>query len=195
MKIRFENIELFGQKLILHERIASDVHDFNDFVRSEFGNKKVNLIEHAVLCVDVIQDALKANIEQLHWFNFIKKKRYKKTLSSSYLLKNLSAEKRSKLFMKVVEELEITEVSTRKGKSKNSAEMSRDYQVCLVAMHSQIGFDEAERLPITQFKTRLDFAISFSAFKRGDKFDMLSSIDRRMEDIRLHQQLYPEMWN
>lgn len=195
MKIRFENIELFGQKLILHERIASDVHDFNDFVKSEFGNKKINVIEHAVLCVDVIQDALKANIEQLKWFNFIKKRKYKKILSSQFLLKNLSVEKRNKLFMKIIEDLELTEKISSKAKNKNSAEMCRDYQTCLVALHSNISYDEAEQLPITQFKSRFELAISFSAFKRGDKFDLLSSIDKMKALHRDLKLLHPELWN
>ena len=194
MKIRFKKISLFGQRLILHERIASDVNDSNDFVKNEFGSKPINYIENEVLCIDVIQDALKANIENLKIYQWIKKKRLSRILSSNYLTEHLTSKKRMELFKLVIEDLEINQL-TPNPDHKSSEGMSRVYQTCLVAMYSNCSYDEAEALPITQYRQRLDFAIALSAFSRGQAFDTLSTIDRRISDELLHKQKYPELWN
>jgi len=64
----------------------------------------------------------------------------------------------------------------------------------LVAHISNLTYEEAEQLPITQYRDRLEFALNWGNYLRGEKFEFLTTNDKQLELEMEHRMLFPEVW-
>ena len=177
---RIRKIDLFGRKLFISERTKKDVADLSRFVES-------SKTKDIFLFVRVIEDALKINLDAK--MNIFKRFRLKRILKLKYLIKHLTLQQVIDLYTLVIEELELFDTKL-KGQI-----ISETYQEALISQISNIPLDLIEELPITKYRELLELSFNWGAFLQGGEFNMLSSIDKRLELIKEHQQLFPEMWN
>lgn len=88
---KYKEIEINGLKLKLMVRSAFDAIAVSDKFKEIYVNHTENNDETLVLCyTTVLHDALKNNYENLKWYQYFKKRKYKKLLSVKSLLETLS---------------------------------------------------------------------------------------------------------
>ena len=182
---RIKEIELFGRKLLISERTQKDVAALARFAETVKDNKTMAML----MFIRVISDALKINLDILKKRNFLKRFRFKRMLKINYLLKHLTLKQIIDNYNLVIEELEMTDTKVK------GSPISETYQEALISQISNLPIDEIKDLPITKYRELLELAFNWGSYLRGTEFNMLSSIDKRMELIKEHKQLFPEMWN
>lgn len=82
-----ESIFVKGQRLFLYERNAKDVLDMVDFI-----NKKESFdsVDSVFLNTQMIIQSLKLNLNELKWFQFLKRYKLNKMFTYKYISQNLS---------------------------------------------------------------------------------------------------------
>jgi hypothetical protein len=103
MERKTKEINLFGKKLLLGERTAIDVLNLSEALKNYDIEKKSEPSFYLLTSATVIEDALKININNLKWYNFLKKRKYRVQLSAQYLLKNLTQQELMKYTQDVYE--------------------------------------------------------------------------------------------
>ena len=86
---KIEPIKLFGKELLLSERLTGDVLAFI----AEASKLQTNDRDYTAILINavaILADGLKINIDNLEWYNFIKKNKYPKLFDKKYLLNNLT---------------------------------------------------------------------------------------------------------
>ena len=92
---KIEPIKLFGKELLLSERMTGDVvallndaTNLPDNIKPKTDAERYTDI--LINAVAILADGLKINIDNLEWYNFIKKNKYPKLFDKKYLLNNLT---------------------------------------------------------------------------------------------------------
>lgn len=109
--MKTKQITLFGKELILSERCAADVLNLSETIKVYTTEEKSSVTFYLMVSTTVIEDALKSNISNLRWYNFLKKSNLPKILNANYILKNLSQKEIMDL-TKEVYELEGTSTTS-----------------------------------------------------------------------------------
>lgn len=91
MKRKTKEIKLFGRNLLLSQRYAGDVVAFIKEA-SKLNSKEMTYTDIMLNAATILEDGLRINIQNLKWYNFIKKRIFPKILTNSYLLNNLLPE-------------------------------------------------------------------------------------------------------
>lgn len=193
MKFNGEIIELFGEKLYLHERTIGVAFDHNEWAESQ---TKWDANSEIYLNVLILQKALQFNLDRLPIFTFNGKKysiaftRYKKLsrlLSTEYIFKNLGVGKLRELTDKVRFKLEKQSRNTQE-----SEKVSRATMIQLVAKYSNMNWEEVELLSVNEFTIRLEQAVNMLNSERTGKFGIKSSSDEMKEWEKAYNHFYPE---
>lgn len=183
---RINEINLLNKKLLIAERSQEDVIAIAQFAETVKENDKTMQM---LLFVRVILDALKINADNLKWWNFIHRFKFKRILTTKYLLKHLTFKQIVDTYNLIIEDLEMTD-TTAKGLF-----ISITYQEALISQISNLSINEIPKLPITKYRELLELAFNWGSFMRGDEFNLLSSVDKQDKLVKEHKQLFPEMWN
>ncbi len=94
----FEEIELFGKKVLLSERTARDVEKLRLYSQKTEGSISDSVFQSAVM----VRDALQINFKKLKWWQIVKRLWFKKICNEKYLIKHLSERVIFKLSEKVL---------------------------------------------------------------------------------------------
>lgn len=197
MKLRGEIIELFGEKLLLHERTIKDSDELDEFVKSldNWDRQTENFIG-----VSILQRALKLNIDRLPYFTFRNKKislrpfRYKKLkhlLSDDHIYNNLGIGRLKELVNKIRFDLE-KQIPNEDG---GGEEISRANRIQLVAKYSNLRWEEVEQLSVSEFVIRLEQAINILSSELNGKFGLRSHADEVRQAQREYEDLFGERAN
>ena len=87
-QIKTEEIELFGEKLLLSERTARDSNKLTLFSADKIGKSYPDLLLESAIA---IEDALKINWINLPWYKFLKKRSYKKKFNKLNIIASFPA--------------------------------------------------------------------------------------------------------
>lgn len=94
----FEEIELFGKKVLLSERTARDVEKLRLYSKNTEGSISDSVFQSAVM----VRDALQINFKKLKWWQIVKRLWLKQICNEKYLIKHLSERVIFKLSEKVL---------------------------------------------------------------------------------------------
>lgn len=178
MKFNGEYIDLFGEKLLLHERTFKDAQDLVEWM---FGNKKIESASfEATVKLNFLIDALKFNVEKhpfasnhlftkKYWYRPFRKRKLLKLFSPEFLKNNLSSRMVDELIHKVRFNLE-----KQKNNSKEGTVLSRTLMLQMVSQYSGITWEEAENLSVSEFEARLEQALNIYNSERGGELNLKS---------------------
>ncbi len=107
-------IKLFGEDLLLSERLAKDVNKLYSLAKSKKEKEYSDILFETVI---IVSDSLKLNIRNLRWYQLIKKYRIRKYSQPKYLLANLSSAEIFNLAQEIYKLEGIVFVETEKKKS------------------------------------------------------------------------------
>jgi len=107
-------IKLFGEDLLLSERLAKDVNKLYSLAKSKKEKEYSDILFETVI---IVSDSLKLNSRNLKWFQLRKRYRIKKYSNLNYLLSNLSSAEIFNLAQEVYKLEGIVFEDTEKKKS------------------------------------------------------------------------------
>jgi len=118
-----EKVKLFGEELILSERIAGDVNKLINYSKQKLDTEYQDVLIEATIA---LSDSLKHTLKYVSRFNFLKKWRIKKITTTEYLLSNLTPNLIFELTKKVYELEGIIPANDEKKKeTKQEAEANQ----------------------------------------------------------------------
>jgi len=193
MKFNGEIIELFGEKLILHERSIGDAFDHN-----EFAEKQINWNANSEIYFNVLifQKALQFNISGLPHFSIrgktfqLRPFRYKKLnklLSIENIYKNLGIGRLRELVEKIRFDLEKQPRETSEGEK-----ISNNNLIQLVVEYSKMNWDDVNKLSVSEFTIRLEQAFNMLNTHISGKFGTKTQADEYNEALEAYNFFYPE---
>lgn len=190
MRLRTKEITLFNERLILSERIVSDVRSLSTAMQTVDEDRTD--IKTISFCINALQDALKINFLGLTRWQFYKRAKLKIMFRTKVLVYILGSKGIISLYNDLVEDLEAIE-TPKQGEGENK--MSETYQYVLVANISNISLDEVDELPITLFREILELTFDWGNFLKGKDFNFVSQVEKRFELIEEHKKFFPQFWS
>lgn len=193
MKYNGEIIELFGEKLLLHERAIGDAFTHNSFAETQntwTANSEI------YLNVLILQKALQFNIEKLphitlrgkkYYLRPSKYKKLTKLLSIENIYKNLGVGSLKKLVDKIRFDLEHQSRESAEGEK-----IGHDNMVQLVAEYSRMTWDDVRKLSVSEFTIRLEQAFNMLNTQISGKFGTKSRADEYNEALEAYNHFFPE---
>lgn len=189
MSYRSQYIELFGERLLLHERSIKDAQDHNEFAESITTWDFTSELYFNVL---ILRKALKANLNQLPYLalggkrfplRVFKFRKLSRILSEEYIYKNLGVGTLRSLVDKIRFDLEMLPRN-----NESTEKISRANLTQLVARYSNMTWDEVEKLSVSEFNIRLEQSINMMNAETSGKFGIKSRADelRDAEDAYNH---------
>lgn len=94
-----EHVEILGHNLIISERCASDVIALEKFIDEHYNDNYANV--EAMLTL--ISDSLKYNFNTCEWYEFRKKRLFKRIIRKDFLLNNLTTSEILAIQQKILE--------------------------------------------------------------------------------------------
>ena len=171
-------IELFGERLLLHERCIKDASRTSQAVN---GLSEFDSITETYLKIFVLLDALKFNLQQTFkifgWefpINPFKHSRLKKKLTVEYFEQNLGIGTLDKYSGVVLHDLEGKLKDRQTDKS-----ISYEFMIGLVRQYYNLSLEQVENMPVSEFTLKLEQSINYLNAIRGAKVQTMSAADEQ----------------
>lgn len=180
MSFKAEIIDLFGEKLILHERTIGDEFRHRDKMLSIIDYDETHEL---LLNCQMLLDGLSLNIKDCYLLigdiKILTKPFRKRKLSKLLSIKNLFENLRIGELNRLLNKLNIDLEGLEKGTGDNKVVISRANMISLVCEFTNCKWEDVLNLPITEFRERLEQAMKIAAIYGGGKYDPLSEKDKQ----------------